>query len=92
LFGVEQEYTLYRKEWPLGGPEKGFPHPQGRYYCGVGNDEVYGRPLVEEVGYVRLPDAVYDAGLKRFEARRTGSAVAGRGSLAGVALDRLVLP
>ena len=51
-----------------------------------------GRPLVEEVGYVRLPDAVYDAGLKRFEARRTGSAVAGRGSLAGVALDRLVLP
>jgi len=47
LFGIEQEYTLYQGDWPLGWPEKGFPHPQGRYYCGVGNDEVHGRPLVE---------------------------------------------
>lgn len=47
-FGIEQEYTLYQKDWPLGWPEKGFPHPQGRYYCGVGHDEVHGRPLVEE--------------------------------------------
>ncbi len=47
LFGIEQEYTLYDKDWPLGWPEKGFPHPQGRYYCGVGYDEVHGRPLVE---------------------------------------------
>lgn len=48
LFGIEQEYTLYRKDWPLGWPEKGFPLPQGCYYCGVGYDEVHGRPLVEE--------------------------------------------
>lgn len=47
LFGIEQEYTLYRKDWPLGWPEHGFPHPQGRYYCGVGHDEVHGRALVE---------------------------------------------
>src|SRR3989344_7851848 len=47
LFGVEQEYTLYQNDRPFGWPEKGFPHPQGRYYCGVGADEVYGRPVVE---------------------------------------------
>ena len=46
-FGIEQEYTLYRKDRPLGWPEHGFPSPQGRYYCGVGFDEVHGRPLVE---------------------------------------------
>ncbi|MCL5435956.1 MAG: glutamine synthetase beta-grasp domain-containing protein [Patescibacteria group bacterium] len=47
IFGFEQEYTLYRKDWPMGWPPHGFPHPQGRYYCGVGCDEVYGRRLVE---------------------------------------------
>jgi glutamine synthetase len=47
LFGVEQEYTLYKNDRPFGWPEKGFPHPQGRYYCGIGADEVYGRPVVE---------------------------------------------
>jgi glutamine synthetase len=48
LFGVEQEYTLYKDDRPFGWPEKGFPHPQGKYYCGVGADEVYGRPVVED--------------------------------------------
>lgn len=47
LFGFEQEYTLYQKEWPLGWPPNAFPHPQGRYYCGIGSDEVFGRKLVE---------------------------------------------
>lgn len=50
LFGVEQEYTLYDQNGirPLRWPEAaGYPAPQGKYYCGVGCDEVYGRELIE---------------------------------------------
>jgi glutamine synthetase len=48
LFGLEQEYTLFRGSRPLGFPEAGgYPGPQGPYYCGVGMDDIYGRPLVE---------------------------------------------
>ena len=47
-FGIEQEYTLFKGSRPLGFPEVGFPAPQGGYYCGVGTDDVYGRPLIED--------------------------------------------
>jgi glutamine synthetase len=46
-FGIEQEYTLFEGNKPLGWPDKGFPAPQGGYYCGVGSDEVFGREVVE---------------------------------------------
>jgi len=46
-FGIEQEYTFFEGNRPLGWPESGFPAPQGGYYCGVGSDEVFGREVVE---------------------------------------------
>lgn len=46
-FGIEQEYTFFEGNKPLGWPDMGFPAPQGGYYCGVGNDEVFGREVVE---------------------------------------------
>ena len=47
-FGIEQEYTFFVGETPLGWPDNGYPAPQGPYYCGVGAKEVYGREIVEE--------------------------------------------
>lgn len=46
--GFEQEYTLFKGSHPLGWPDRGYPAAQGPFYCGVGADEVFGRPLIEE--------------------------------------------
>jgi len=46
-YGFEQEYTMFADGRPLGWPERGYPAPQGPFYCGVGADEVFGRDLVE---------------------------------------------
>lgn len=46
-FGLEQEYTFFKDGRPYGFPTGGYPAPQGGYYCGVGFDEIWGRPVVE---------------------------------------------
>ena len=45
--GFEQEYTLLKGNNPLGFPVAGYPAPQGPYYCGVGAEAAFGRPVVE---------------------------------------------
>lgn len=49
-FGFEQEYVLWdlETEKPLGFPEKGYPAPQGPYYCAVGAGKAVGREIIEE--------------------------------------------
>ncbi len=47
-FGFEQEYVLEVDGLPIGFPEKGYPAPQGPYYCAVGDGNVAGREIVEE--------------------------------------------
>jgi glutamine synthetase len=47
LFGFEQEYTMMDGPNIYNWPRKGYPAPQGPFYCGVGAESVYGRPLVE---------------------------------------------
>lgn len=48
-----------------------------------------GTALVDDVGYVRLPDRVYELALERFENRATGSLFA-EGSEVGVTLEELL--
>ncbi len=45
--GFEQEYVLLKGSAPMGFPDTGFPAPQGPYYCGVGANVAFGRPVVE---------------------------------------------
>jgi phosphate transport system substrate-binding protein len=49
-----------------------------------------GRPLVKEVGYIPLPDPVYELALKRVATRTVGSVFGGKGSQVGVTLESLL--
>jgi phosphate transport system substrate-binding protein len=49
-----------------------------------------GRPLVKEVGYIPLPDTVYELALKRVQTRTVGSVFGGKGSKVGVTLESLL--
>jgi glutamine synthetase len=63
LFGLEQEYTFFSGSRPLGFPDAGYPAPQGGYYCGVGADEVFGRPIVEEHLEAALAAGIHISGI-----------------------------
>lgn len=56
--GLEQEYTMFKHNRPLGWPEHGYPAPQGPYYCGVGTEQIFGRDLADQHA-----DACIEAGL-----------------------------
>jgi glutamine synthetase len=47
-FGFEQEYVIKKNGLPLGFPTEGYPAPQGKYYCGIGTENVVAREFVEE--------------------------------------------
>ncbi len=47
-----------------------------------------GGPVIEDVGYVGLPEATYEKVRERFEAGTTGSLFGGEGSQVGVSVDR----
>ena len=49
-----------------------------------------GRRLVKEVGYVALPDRVYDLALQRFDKQVIGSVFGGKGSKVGIRLESLL--
>lgn len=51
-YGIEQEYTLLAQKnnftmKPYGWPGSGYPGSQGPYYCSVGGNVCFGRPIAD---------------------------------------------
>jgi glutamine synthetase len=44
-WGFEQEYFIIKDKSPIGFPKRGYPDPQGRYYCSVGGSNAIGRDI-----------------------------------------------
>jgi len=63
MFGIEQEYTMFKGRTPLGWPNGGYPAQQGPFYCGVGADEAFGREIVEKHMEVCLKSSILIAGV-----------------------------
>jgi len=58
--GFEQEYTIFKRNKPLGWPEHGSPAPQGPYYCGVGSEQIFGREIAVEHAHACIEaDLIY---------------------------------
>ena len=55
-----------------------------RYYL------THAAALVKQVGYIPLPERVYELALERFKQRKTGSAFAGAASRVGLGLEELL--
>jgi glutamine synthetase len=61
--GFEQEYTLFKRNLPLGWPDHGVPAPQGPYYCGVGSEQIFGRDIAEDHGSLCLEAGILFYGI-----------------------------
>ena len=49
-YGIEQEFFLMTPNGrPIGFPSDGYPKPQGKYYCGVGANNIFGREIMDEL-------------------------------------------
>lgn len=46
-FGMEQEFFLVQSHRPYGWPDRGFPAPQGPYYCSTGANVALGRKYLD---------------------------------------------
>jgi len=47
MFAFEQEYSIFLQGHHLGWPERGYPAPQGPYYCSIGWQNAIGRDIAE---------------------------------------------
>ena len=48
-YGMEQEFFLMTPQGkPIGFPSDGNPEKQGKYYCGVGTNNIFGREIIDE--------------------------------------------